>query len=221
MTSTRRTLRIFRGSLLALCGATLIAVAATRLLSADGSAAPASPASVPAPRDGGDRIGSKLAPDAFSRWIHTEENKPLPAGSVTLYRWWTNTCPFCEATLPAVEKLRQEFGPRGLRVVGVYHPKPPHHVDDDTIAKAAKRIGYDGPIAVDEDWSVLKKLWLSTGRRPATSVSFLVDRDGVIRYVHPGPAFYPSDKPEEARENQDYIELRQAIEALLGGGERK
>ena len=39
---------------------------------------------------------------------------------------------------------------------------------------------------MDENWSVLKKLWLSTGHRPATSVSFLVDREGVVRFVHPG-----------------------------------
>ena len=61
----------------------------------------------------------------------------------------------------------------------------------------------------------LRRLWLSTGGRDATSVSFLVDREGVIRYVHPGPDFFPSSDPAEARQDADYRDVEQAIQALL------
>ena len=46
-------------------------------------------------------------------------------------------------------------------------------------------------------------------------MSLLVDGDGVIRFVHPGPVFFPSEDPNSARENDDYRLLRQAIEALV------
>ncbi len=134
---------------------------------------------------------------------------------MTLYRWWTSTCPYCEASLPAVEALDKEFGPRGLAVVAVYHPKPPRQVSDAVIRQSARAIGYTGPIAVDLDWSVLRKVWLSTGRRQATSVTFLVDARGVVRYVHPGPDFFPSDKPEDVQQNADYAGLREAAGKLL------
>ncbi|MFL6354154.1 MAG: hypothetical protein ACJ74Z_20205 [Bryobacteraceae bacterium] len=45
------------------------------------------------------------------------------------------------------------------------------------------------PIAVDGDWAALKRWWL-TKDRDFTSVSFLVDRSGIIRYVHPGGEFH-------------------------------
>ena len=80
---------------------------------------------------------------------------------------------------------------------------------------AADRIGYKGAIAIDADWSQLRKLYLSTGRRGATSVSFLVDREGVIRFVHPGVEYFPSDKPEDAEHNADYQLIDKAIAALL------
>jgi len=166
--------------------------------------------------DGSKRIAAPLSPGAFSRWINTgKENRAIGPGAVTMYRWWTNTCPYCESSLPAVETLRKDFAKRGLAVVAVYHPKPPREVSDATIQKSAEAIGYAGPIAVDLDWSVLKKFWLSTGRRSATSVTFLVDAKGVIRYIHPGPDFFPSDKPEDAQQNADYATLREAVVKLL------
>jgi hypothetical protein len=114
-----------------------------------------------------------------------------------------------------VERLRRDYESKGLRVVGVYHPKPPRRVDDDTVRAAAKRLGYGGLIAVDEDWAQLNAAYLSSGRRRATSVTFLVDARGVTRFVHPGPVFFPSPDAEHEQENRDYNLLEQAIAAVL------
>ena len=157
-----------------------------------------------------------MPPLAFDRWLNTAGGRPLDTGGhVTLYRWWTVGCEHCEKTLPAVEALRRKYGPKGLRVVAVCHPKPPGEVDDSVVLAAAKRMGYGGAVALDLDWSELKKFYLDTGERPATSASFLVDRDGVIRLVHPGPRFYPSDDPADRSENADYCRVEEAVERLL------
>jgi thiol-disulfide isomerase/thioredoxin len=180
---------------------------------------PAKPAieTLPPARGGQDLVGSKFPALHFDRWLNTERNQPLDtAGSVTLYRWWTDTCPYCAATLPAIEKLRETYGPKGLKIVAVYHPKPPREVTDQSVRDAAERIGYKGAIAIDAEWSQLQKLYLSTGRRGATSVSFLVDRAGVIRFVHPGVEYFPSDKPEDAEHNADFRSIEKAIVVLLG-----
>ena len=84
--------------------------------------------------------------------------------------------------------------------------------------KDAKELGYRGDLAVDEDWSELKRFYLDTGRRKATSVTFLVDAGGVIRFVHPGPVFHPSDDPKKAEADADYRQLEAAIRQLLDEG---
>jgi thiol-disulfide isomerase/thioredoxin len=171
---------------------------------------------LPASRGGQDMLGKAFPPLPFDRWLNTEGNHPPDLSHcVTLYRWWTDTCPFCARTLPAIEKLRQEFAPQGLKVVAVYHPKPPRDVTDRDVIEAARRIGYNGAIAVDSHWAALQQLWLSTGHRDATSASFLVDRDGIIRFVHPGVEFFPSNDPQDAEHNQDYLLMRKAIVDLL------
>jgi len=172
---------------------------------------------LPASRGGQDLVGMTMPDLRFERWIHTPDGRALATdNAVTLYRWWTVGCPFCVASLPAVEKLRKKHGPAGLKIVAVYHPKPPgRDLSVATLTQVLERLGYQGPIALDQDWSELNRLWLSTGRRRATSAAFLVDRNGVIRFVHPGPVFFPSDDLTNKSPNRDYELLDRAITALL------
>jgi thiol-disulfide isomerase/thioredoxin len=176
----------------------------------------ARPASgVPASRGGWDMIGKPLPLDDV-RWLNTPDRKPIVAkGKVTLVRWWTDTCSYCERSLPAITKLHRQYAERGFQTVAVYHPKPPRPVVDATVIEIAKHWDYTGPIAVDRNWDTLTRLYLSKAERSATSVSFLLDRDGIVRFVHPGPVFAPTDKPAERQLNRDYIDLKTAIEALL------
>ena len=74
---------------------------------------------------------------------------------------------------------------------------------------------FHGKVVIDGDWSQLEKWWLGTGKRQATSVSFLVDVEGVVRFVHPGPVLFQSDKKENTyMENIEYIKRETLTEKL-------
>ncbi len=169
---------------------------------------------LPPSRGGQELLGTKMPSLTFDRWLNTDSNKPLEtSGSLTLYRWWTSECPYCKSTLPALEHLRSTCAEKGLKIVAVYHPKPPRAVPDSLILNAASDIGYKGPIAVDLTWSQQKKAYPANSG--PTSFSILVDKDGIIRFIHPGPDYFPSDKKEQARQDEDYRLLEKAIATLL------
>ena len=52
----------------------------------------------------------------------------------------------------------------------------------------------------------MKRYWLDGGKRSWTSSSFLIDRRGIIRFIHPGGTY----SPEEAEA------LEEAVSLLLG-----
>jgi thiol-disulfide isomerase/thioredoxin len=161
---------------------------------------------LPKERGGQELVGTKLKEPVFGKF-----SSPL-----TLYRWWTDTCPFCESSLPALDSLREKYGERGLRVIGVYHPKPPSkNISEIEVLDGAKAREFKGDVVIDDDWSQLKKWWLETGKRSATSVSFLVDSEGIVRFVHPGPVLFPSEEKKFAQENNDFQLLDRAIDTLL------
>jgi thiol-disulfide isomerase/thioredoxin len=157
------------------------------------------------------------APDwTFDRWVRGGPlTLPGLRGKVVLVRWWTDGCHYCRTTLPVLEGLRREH-PRDLVVIGVYHPKPPRAVTDTFVLGVARKLGFGGPIALDRDWRTLRRYWLDADpTRGWTSVSFLIDREGVIRWVHPGGEYHPSKSPGHARCDAQYRELRAALDSAL------
>ncbi len=170
---------------------------------------------VPTSRGGEDMLGLRLPLDGL-KWLNTRDGASVDVtGKVTLVRWWTDSCPFCAASLPAIEALTRRYGSAGFQAVGVYHPKPPRHVEAAEVLRSARALGYTGPVATDLDWATLNRVYLSTGNRVSTSVSFILDRNGIIRFINRGPEFRPTDDPAMAEINRDYEDIRSAIEALL------
>jgi len=150
-------------------------------------------------------------------WVQSE---PLALrdlrGKVVLVRWWTDTCPMCARSAPALNEFHELYGERGLVVVGMYHPKPiSREISPGQIEQAARERGFEFPIALDLGWSNLRKYWLEGQGRRATSVSFLIDRHGIIRYIHPGPEYHRGGEGRHARCGSDYLELKEKIEELL------
>lgn len=136
-------------------------------------------------------------------------------GKVVLVRFFMSSeCPLCSATAPSLNELHREFGPQGLVVVGMFTPKPrPHPTPVEAVRGYVRSYGFRFPVAVDDDWSALRALWLD--RVPDaqyTSSSLLIDKRGVVRHVHAGGTF-AKDGDAEAR--RDYEALRAAIQTLL------
>ena len=89
----------------------------------------------------------------------------------------------------------------------MYHPKPfgiERSVEE--IQQFADNWDMKFPISLDNDWKTLNVYWLYE-KRDFTSVSFLIDKESVIRYIHLGGE-YPIG-------TNDYYELKEKIEELI------
>jgi len=170
---------------------------------------------------GSDRIGVPAPSFEFDGWLNSE---PLSLkalrGRVVLVRWWTETCPFCASSAPALRAIDAQYSPLGLTVIGVYHPKAERDgpLDVARVERAVAARELDFPIAIDWDWrnGTLKDWWLTGPDRPATSVTFLLDRSGVIQFVHPGMEYHdPNGLAGHAMCAADMTGIRSEIERLL------
>lgn len=168
------------------------------------------------PDSGAELVGQQAPTWSFTRWIGPQHSLAELRGKVVLIRWWTEGCHFCATTLPELERLRRAHADQGLVVIGAFHPKPPREVSDRHILSVAKRLGFGGPIAVDRSWTTLDRYWLAGHpERSWTSISFLIDRDGTIRWVHGGGEYHPSSDPAHARCAIQYREMERALAAAL------
>jgi len=97
-------------------------------------------------------------------------------GKVVYLDFWASWCPPCLTSLPLLEKLRKEFPSDQFQILAV-------NVDQDP-EKARKflertQVGY--PSATDPKGRIPGSFGIET-----MPTSFLIDRNGVIRYVHHG-----------------------------------
>ncbi len=167
------------------------------------------PGASSAERDGLDVLGQTPPEWQATHWLNS---KPLTLaelrGKVVLVRWWTAGCPYCEATAPALREFDRTYGGRGLAVVGMYHHKDDGPLDLAVVDQTAAKYGFTFPVAVDPDWNTLDRWWQpKTKDRGFTSVSFLLDKRGVIRHIHPGGEYAKGDPAYDA--------MKAAIERLI------
>jgi len=153
--------------------------------------------------------GTKPPDWQVEHWLNSEPVSLRDLrGKVVLVRWWTAPgCPYCKATAPALNDFYRQYHKRGLEVIGFYHHKSDGPLRVEDVKKYAGQFGFKFPVAIDPEWRTLKRWWLDTGDRDFTSVSFLIDRRGVIRFVHPGGQYVKGEKA--------YAELKAKIEGLL------
>jgi peroxiredoxin len=128
-------------------------------------------------------------------------------GQVVLVRWWTGGgCPFCAASAPALRELHERYGKRGLTVVGMYHHKGAGQFDPAVYRSTARSYGFTFPVAFDPEWRTLHS-WLGNIDTGWTSVTFILDKRGLIRFVHPGGQYVKGDAA--------YQEVHSVIDRLL------
>jgi peroxiredoxin len=153
-------------------------------------------------------VGTKAPEWQVKSWANSQplQLKDL-AGKVVLIRWFTEGCPFCSATAPALNSLYQQYHDQGLEVIGFYHHKSDLPLDVERVHRYAQQIKFNIPIAIDYEWKTLKNWWLDQSTFRWTSISILIDQQGNIQYVHPGGVYQEGD--------QEYKALHNKIEQLL------
>ena len=170
---------------------------------------------------GDDRIGVAAPPFQFDAWLNS---KPLTLedlkGKIVLVRWFTDTCPFCASSAPALRSLHEEYANSGLTVIGVFHPKDGRDdpLDIQRVQSVVEDRDFKFPVAIDWKWrtGTLKDWWLTGPKRPATSVTFILDKSGVIQFVHPGMEYHDDNgSKQHAMCSDDMVRIRAAIKRLV------
>ncbi|AOF00884.1 cytochrome C biogenesis protein [Serratia surfactantfaciens] len=120
------------------------------------------------------------------QWLNSP---PLQAealrGKVVLVDFWTYSCINCLRSLPYVKAWAEKYRDQGLVVIGVHAPEFAFERDTANVAKEAKKLGIDYPIAIDNNY----RIWQAFNNQywPA---HYFIDANGRIRYQHFGEGDY-------------------------------
>jgi peroxiredoxin len=108
-------------------------------------------------------------------------------GKVVFLDFWASWCPPCKKEMPEINRLAEKFKEADMAVVAVSVDKKKEHAGSfmSTIPGVSKRI----TVLHDPESSVVSRYMAQ-----AMPTSYIIDRSGVIRFVHFG---YRENDPAE------------------------
>ena len=123
-------------------------------------------------------VGTR-APDFEVTTLFSRQKRTLAdyKGQVVLINVWATWCPPCREEMPSLEKLYKEFGPKGLKIVGV---NSADIADDSTVLAFANGYGLTFDILRDLPKPGRDSL-TQTYKVTGFPESFVIDKSGMIR----------------------------------------
>ena len=118
---------------------------------------------------------------------------PETKGSVVLVDFWASWCAPCKASFPAYTQLQAQYAGKGLIILGV-------SVDESPSAYATFIAKNKPGFATVSDRS---HALVEAVQVPTMPTSYLVDRNGTIRFVHAG--FHAGETERELRHELDAL----------------
>ena len=97
-------------------------------------------------------------------------------GQVVLINFWASWCGPCRQEMPLLQQIHQRYAPMGFTVLGVNVDESPEKAQ-----RIVDRMTIDFPLLLDTNQAVSESYQVD-----AMPFTVLVDRDGVVRYVHRG-----------------------------------
>ena len=133
-----------------------------------------------------------LAPD-FTLKSQSGENLRLREyrGNVVMINFWASWCGPCRQEMPVLNQLFEKYSSAGFMLFGVNGD-----TDADAVSQMTKKYKISYPILLDKDKKISEMY-----RVNAMPMTFLIDRDGKLRYLHKGYlSGYEKDYQSEIRE---------------------
>jgi len=113
-------------------------------------------------------------------------------GQLVFLNFWATWCPPCREEMPDMEAIHQQYGDKGVVILGVSSTQLELRGGQDK-EKARQQVkdyidkeGFTFSIPIDSDNKALIEY---NNIYPITGIptTFMIDREGIIRYARPGP----------------------------------
>lgn len=131
-------------------------------------------------------IGKRAPEVADGEWINSKPLKLVDLrGRVVLLEFWTYGCYNCRNTIPSMNKWYKKFSDSGLVIIGVHTPEFEHEKDLSKVREQTAKLGIKYAVVTDK----MYRTWRAYDQE-YWPVLYLIDRKGIIRYVHVGEGNY-------------------------------
>ncbi|MDX2127701.1 MAG: redoxin domain-containing protein [Chloroherpetonaceae bacterium] len=141
------------------------------------------------------KVGSKAPELLDGQWINSPKSSlHSQKGKVVLLHFWTFACYNCRNTIPSVNAWHKEFSKDGLVIIGIHTPEFGYEKKIETVKTEIQKLGIQYAVVTDNDYQT----WNRYEQRYWPCI-YLIDKKGIIRYIHIGEGNYDKTRNEIQR----------------------
>jgi thiol-disulfide isomerase/thioredoxin len=130
------------------------------------------------------RLGSPMPElSGATEWLNGEPAQDDLRGSPVLVHFWAVSCHICHDNMPTLRKWRDEYGPRGLKLVGIHMPRQEEDMDVAKVRDDVKAMDVTEPCAIDNTHAMADAF-----QNKFMPAYFLFDREGNLKSRTAGDA---------------------------------
>jgi peroxiredoxin len=137
-------------------------------------------------------IGKKAPEISLGQWLNSD---PLTLsqlrGKVVLVEFWAFECENCRNTLPYIKSWYRKFDTKNFQIIGVHTPEFDAEKSFKNLSAETKKLGIKYAVVTDND----SKTWDAYDQEYWPTL-YLIDKNGIIRYVHIGEGNYKETENE-------------------------
>lgn len=121
--------------------------------------------------------------DRVTEWINGSPDLNSLSGTPVLVHFWSTGCHICHENMPTVRRWKEEFGPRGLKLIAFHMPRSEAELDVEEVKRQLGELGIDEPCGIDNEHGEADAF-----ENRFVPAYFLFDQEGKLRARTAGDA---------------------------------
>ena len=94
--------------------------------------------------------------DGATEWIPCPPDFESLTETPLLVYFWAISCHICHSNLPKIQSLRDEYAPKGLKVISIHCPRMKTDAKIEMVQHAIEKYGFSEPVGIDNQHKVKK-----------------------------------------------------------------
>ncbi len=96
------------------------------------------------------RLHTKLPSlEGITQWLNGGPNFEESQGKPVLVYFWAVSCHVCHNNMPTLQTIRQEYIPKGLKMIAIHCPRMKTDTDLEKVEAAVEKYGITEPCGID------------------------------------------------------------------------
>jgi len=138
------------------------------------------------------RLGTAMPSlDGAVEWLNANGEPSVEPNRVILVHFWAVSCHICHETMNDIIRIKDEYAPQGLQMIGIHMPRYEADTDVSKVHADVEKYHMTQPLALDSEHKIAEHF-----ENEYVPAFFVFGRDGTLKFRAAGDKGFTKVEPK-------------------------